>query len=175
MAVIEAGKVVVWSSVEDGSIKQATGSELNFLGIATDSTVGEGYNGIRNRSYLGLANVSGAVIRTYKIENEDIYQAVLTAGELVRVKANGVGGVGKPAYLGLTGVVSSSGAVIIGEFMGSVSNGESNIRVIPSIVAGTTPAPDPVADTQSGKNKNIDNLKKENIDNAKKENEVKNV
>jgi len=86
--VIEAGKVVVWSSVEDGSVSQATGSEANFLGIATDSTVGEGYNGIRNRSYLGLANVSGATIRTYKLENEDIYQAVLTAGEMVRVKAS---------------------------------------------------------------------------------------
>ena len=135
--VIEAGKVVVWSSVEEGSVAQATGSESNFLGIATDSTVGEGYNGIRNRSYLGLANVSGATIRTYKLENEDIYQAVLTAGEMVRVKANGVGGVGKPAYLGLTGVVSSSGTVIIGEFMGAVVNGEANIRVIPSIVAAT--------------------------------------
>jgi hypothetical protein len=138
--VIEAGKVVVWSSVEEGSVAQATGSESNFLGIATDSTVGEGYNGIRNRSYLGLANVSGAVIRTYKLENEDIYQAVLTAGEMVRVKANGVGGVGKPAYLGLTGVVSSSGTVIIGEFMGAVVNGEANIRVIPSIVAATVSA-----------------------------------
>jgi hypothetical protein len=147
--VIEAGKIVVWSSVEDGSIAQATGSEANFLGIATDSTVGEGYNGIRNRSYLGLANVSGAVVRTYKIENEDIYQAILTAGELVRVRANGVGGVGKPAYLGLTGVVSSSGTVIIGEFMGAVVKGEANIRVIPSIVAGTNPSPD----TQSTKNK----------------------
>jgi hypothetical protein len=148
MAVMEAGKVVVWSSVEDGSVAQATGSEANFLGIATDSTVGEGYNGIRNRSYLGLANVSGAVIRTYKIENEDIYQAVLTAGEMVRVKANGSGGVGKPAYLGLAGAVSSSGTVIIGEFMGTVVNGEANIRVIPNIVAGTV-----VADTQSAKSK----------------------
>jgi len=147
MAVIEAGKVVVWSSTEDGSIAQATGSESNFLGIATDSTVGEGYNGIRNRSYLGLANVSGAVIRTYKIENEEVYQAVLTAGELVKVKASGVGGIGKPAYLGLTGVVASVGSVIIGEFMGAVVNGEANIRVIPSIVAGTTPA------TQSSKSK----------------------
>jgi hypothetical protein len=147
MAVIEAGKVVVWSSVEEGSVAQATGSEANFLGIATDSTVGEGYNGIRNRSYLGLANVSGAVIRTYKLQNEDIYQAVLTSGEMVRVKANGSGGVGKPAYLGLTGVVSSSGTVIIGEFMGAVVNGEANIRVIPNIVAGTTPA------TQSAKSK----------------------
>ena len=147
MAVMEAGKVVVWSSVEEGSVSQASGSESNFLGIATDSTVGEGYNGIRNRSYLGLANVSGAVIRTYKLENEDIYQAILTSGEMVRVKANGVGGVGKPAYLGLTGVVSSSGTVIIGEFMGAVVNGEANIRVIPSIVAGTTPA------TQSTKSK----------------------
>jgi hypothetical protein len=145
--VIEAGKIVVWSSVEDGSVAQATGSELNFLGIATDSTVGEGYSGIRNRSYLGLANVSGAVIRTYKLENEDIYQAVLTAGEMVRVKANGVGGVGKPAYLGLTGVVASFGTVIIGEFMGAVVNGEANIRVIPSIVAGT------VAASQSSKSK----------------------
>jgi hypothetical protein len=162
MAVMEAGKVVVWSSVEEGSVTQATGSESNFLGIATDSTVGEGYNGIRNRSYLGLANVSGAVIKTEKLENEDIYQAVLRAGEMVRVKANGSGGVGKPAYLGLTGVVSSSGTVIIGEFMGAVVNGEANIRVIPNIVAGGV-APD----TQSSKNKNIDN--------AKKENEVKNV
>jgi hypothetical protein len=148
--VIEAGKVVVWSSVEDGSVKQATGSEANFLGIATDSTVGEGYNGIRNRSYLGLANVSGAVIRTYKLENEDIYQAVLTAGELVRVKASGVGGVGKPAYLGSGGVVASSGTVIVGEFMGAVVNGEANIRVIPSIVAGTVVASQP---TNSKSNK----------------------
>ena len=145
--VIEAGKVVVWSSVEEGSVAQATGSEANFLGIATDSTVGEGYNGIRNRSYLGLANVSGAVIRTYKLENEDIYQAVLTAGELVRVKASGVGGIGKPAYLGLTGVVASVGSVIIGEFMSAVVNGEANIRVVPSIVAGT------VAASQSSKSK----------------------
>ena len=159
--VIEAGKVVVWSSTEDGSIAQATGSEANFLGIATDSTVGEGYNGIRNRSYLGLANVSGAVIRTYKLENEDIYQAVLTAGEMVRVKANGVGGIGKPAYLGTGGVVTSSGTVIVGEFMGAVSNGEANIRVVPSIVAATVVT----SGTQSAK--------KENIDNAKKESEVK--
>jgi hypothetical protein len=168
--VIEAGKVVVWSSVEEGSVAQATGSEANFLGIATDSTVGEGYNGIRNRSYLGLANVSGAIIRTYKLENEDIYQAVLTAGELVKVKASGVGGIGKPAYLGLTGVVASVGSVIIGEFMSAVVNGEANIRVIPSIVAGTV-----AAATQSAKKENIDNAKKENIDNAKKESEVKNV
>jgi hypothetical protein len=56
---------------------------------------------------------------------------------MVRVKANGAGGVGKPAYLGLTGVVASSGTVIIGEFMGAVVNGEANIRVIPNIVAGT--------------------------------------
>ena len=145
--VIEAGKVVVWSSVEDGSVAQATGSELNFLGIATDSTVGEGYNGIRNRSYLGLANVSGAVIRTYKWQNEDIFQAVLTAGEMVRVKANGSGGIGKPAYLGSGGVVASTGTVIIGEFMGAVVNGEANIRVIPNIVAGTVVA------SQSSKSK----------------------
>ena len=135
--VIEAGKIVVWSSVEDGSVAQATGSETNFLGIATDSTVGEGYNGIRNRSFLGLANVSGATIRTYKLEGVDIYQAVLTAGELVKVKASGVGGVSKPAYLGSGGVVASTGTVIIGEFMGAVVNGEANIRVIPNIVAGT--------------------------------------
>lgn len=161
--VIEAGKVVVWSSVEDGSIAQASGSEANFLGIATDSTVGEGYNGIRNRGYLGLANVSGAVIRTYKLENEDIYQAVLTAGELVRVKASGVGGVGKPAYLGLTGVVASTGTVIIGEFMGAVVNGEANIRVIPNIVAAT------VAASQSSKSKSKSN----EIENQTEE--VKNV
>lgn len=134
--VIEAGKVAVWSSIEEGSVAQATGSETNFLGIATDSTVGEGYNGIRSRSFLGLANVSGATIRTYKLEGVDIYQAVLTDGEMVRVKASGVGGIGKPAYLGSGGVVASTGTVIIGEFMGSVSNGEANIRVIPNIVAG---------------------------------------
>jgi hypothetical protein len=52
--------------------------------------------------------------------------------------------------------------VIIGEFMSAVVNGEANIRVIPSIVAGTV-----AAATQSAK--------KENIDNAKKESEVKNV
>lgn len=134
--VIEAGKIAVWSSTEDGSVAQATGSESNFLGIATDSTVGEGYNGIRNRSFLGLANVSGATIRTYKLEGIDVYQAVLTAGELVRVKASGIGGIGKPAYLGAGGVVASTGTVIIGEFMGAVVNGEANIRVIPNIVAG---------------------------------------
>lgn len=134
--VIEAGKIAVWSSTEDGSVAQATGSESNFLGIATDSTVGEGYNGIRNRSFLGLANVSGATIRTYKLEGVDIYQAVLTDGEMVRVKASGAGGIGKPAYLGSGGVVASTGTVIIGEFMGAVVNGEANIRVIPNIVAG---------------------------------------
>ena len=133
--VIEAGKIVVWSSIEDGSISQAVGSESNFLGIATDSTIGEGYNGIRNRSFLGLANVSGATIRTYKLEGVDIYQAVLTAGEFVRVKASGIGGVGKPAYLGSGGVVASTGTVIVGEFMGAVVNGEANIRLIPSIVS----------------------------------------
>lgn len=151
--VIEAGKIVVWSSVEDGSVAQATGGESNFLGIATDSTVGEGYNGIRNRSFLGLANVSGATIRTYKLEGVDIYQAVLTAGELVRVKASGIGGVGKPAYLGSGGVVASTGTVIIGEFMGAVVNGEANIRVIPNIVGAVVVQNQQNQQTQSTKNK----------------------
>lgn len=152
--VIEAGKIVVWSSVEDGSVTQATGSETNFLGIATDSTIGEGYNGIRNRSFLGLANVSGATIRTYKLEGEDIYQAVLTAGEFVRVRASGIGGIGKPAYLGSGGVVASTGTVIIGEFMGAVVNGEANIRVIPNIVGAVV-----VQNQQNQSTKNKEEVK----------------
>ena len=156
--VIEAGKIVVWSSIEDGSISQAVGSESNFLGIATDSTIGEGYNGIRNRSFLGLANVSGATIRTYKLEGVDIYQAVLTAGEFVRVKASGIGGVGKPAYLGSGGVVASTGTVIIGEFMGAVVSGEANIRVIPNIVGAVVVQNQQNQSTKSTKNEEVKNV-----------------
>ena len=137
--VIQAGKLVVWSSVEEGSIAQATGNETNFLGVATDDTIGEGFAGsLRNRSYLGLPNLTGNgnVLRTYKIEGEDVYQTVCSAGELIPVVASGAGGVGKPAYLGAGGVVASTGTVIVGEFMGAVVNGIANIRLIPSIVAG---------------------------------------
>lgn len=137
--VIQAGKLVVWSATEDGSVVQATGSETNFLGIATDNTIGEGYAGsIRSRSYLGLPNLTGNgnVLRTYKVEGIDVYQTVCSAGEIIPVVATGAGGLGKPAYLGAGGVVASTGTVIIGEFMGSVSNGIANIRLIPSIVAG---------------------------------------
>jgi hypothetical protein len=154
--VIQAGKLVVWSSVEDGSVAQATGSESNFLGIATDNTIGEGFAGsIRSRSYMGIPNLTGNgnVLRTYKIESEEVYQTICTAGELIPVVANGVGGLGKPAYLGADGVVASTGTVIVGEFMSSVLNGVANIRLIPSIVAGTVVANTQSADTQSGKNK----------------------
>jgi hypothetical protein len=139
MMVIQAGKLVVWSSIEDGSISQATGSESNFLGIATDNTIGEGYAGsLRNRSYLGLPNLTGNgnVLRTYKVEGEEVYQTICSAGEMIPVLASGAGGLGKPAYLGSGGVVASTGTVIIGEFMGAVINGIANIRVIPNIVAG---------------------------------------
>ena len=135
--VIEAGKLVVWSAIEDGSISQATGSESNFLGVATDNTIGEGFAGsIRSRSYMGLPNLTGNgnVLRTYKVEGEEVYQTVATSGELIPVFASGVGGIGKTAYLGSGGVVASSGTVIIGEFMGAVVNGIANIRLIPSIV-----------------------------------------
>lgn len=155
--VIEAGKLVVWSSVEDGAVSQATGSESNFLGVATDNTIGEGFAGtLRNRSYLGLPNVTGNgnVLRTYKIEGQEIWQTVTTAGELIPVVATGVGGIGKPAYLGSNGVIASIGTVIVGEFMGSVSNGIANIRLIPSTVAGTVVASTPV-DSKSNKSEGI--------------------
>jgi len=135
--VIEAGKLVVWSAIEDGSVVQSTGSESNFLGIATDNTIGEGFAGsIRSRSYMGLPNLTGNgnTLRTYKVEGEEVYQTVATSGELIPVFASGVGGIGKTAYLGVGGVVASTGTVIIGEFMGAVVNGIANIRLIPSIV-----------------------------------------
>ena len=149
--VIQAGKLVVWSAIEDGSVAQASGSETNFLGIATDNTIGEGFAGsIRSRSYLGLPNLTGNgnVLRTYKVQGEEVYQTVCTSGEMIPVVASGAGGLGKIAYLGSGGVVASTGTVIIGEFMGSVSNGIANIRLIPSIVAGV------IVQNQSTKSKN---------------------
>ena len=138
--VIQAGKLAVWSATEDGSVAQAVGSETNFLGIATDNTIGEGFAGsIRSRSYLGIPNLigNGNVLRTYKVEGEEVYQTICSAGEMIPVVASGAGGLGKPAYLGAGGVVASTGTVIVGEFMGAVTNGIANIRLIPSIVAGT--------------------------------------
>ena len=147
--VIQAGKLAVWSATEDGSVAQAVGSETNFLGVATDNTIGEGYAGsIRNRSYLGIPNLTGNgnVLRTYKIQGEEVYQTICSAGEMIPVVASGAGGLGKPAYLGAGGVVASTGTVIIGEFMGAVSNGVANIRLIPSIVSAVV-----VSQTQSTK------------------------
>ena len=147
--VIQAGKLVVWSAIEDGSVAQAAGSETNFLGVATDNTIGEGYAGsIRNRSYLGIPNLTGNgnVLRTYKIQGEEVYQTICSAGEMIPVVASGAGGLGKPAYLGAGGVVASTGTVIVGEFMGAVSNGVANIRLIPSIVSAVV-----VSQTQSTK------------------------
>lgn len=135
--VIQAGKLAVWSATEDGSVAQASGSETNFLGVATDNTIGEGFAGsIRNRSYFGLPNLTGNgnVLRTYKIQGEEVYQTICSAGEMIPVVASGAGGLGNPAYLGVGGVVASAGTVIIGEFMGAVANGVANIRLIPSIV-----------------------------------------
>jgi hypothetical protein len=158
MMVIQAGKLAVWSAIEDGSVAQAVGSETNFLGIATDNTIGEGYAGsIRNRSYLGIPNLTGNgnVLRTYKVESEEVYQTICSAGELIPVVATGAGGLGKPAYLGAGGVIASTGTVIIGEFMGAVSNGVANIRLIPSIMSAVV-----VSQTQSTKStKNNEEVK----------------
>ena len=155
--VIQAGKLAVWSATEDGSVAQAVGSETNFLGIATDNTIGEGFAGsIRSRSYLGIPNLTGNgnVLRTYKVEGEEVYQTICSAGEMIPVVASGAGGLGKPAYLGAGGVVASTGAVIIGEFMGAVSNGVANIRLIPSIVSAVV-----VSQTQSTKSTKNEEVK----------------
>ena len=155
--VIQAGKLAVWSATEDGSVAQASGSESNFLGIATDNTIGEGFAGsTRSRSYLGIPNLTGNgnVLRTYKIQGEEVYQTICTAGEMIPVVASGAGGLGKPAYLGAGGVVASTGAVIIGEFMGAVSNGVANIRLIPSIVSAVV-----VSQTQSTKSTKNEEVK----------------
>ena len=152
--VIQAGKLAVWSATEDGSVAQASGSETNFLGVATDNTIGEGFAGsIRSRSYLGIPNLTGNgnVLRTYKVEGEEVYQTICTAGEMIPVVASGAGGLGKPAYLGSGGVVASTGTVIVGEFIGAVANGIANIRLIPSIVSGVVVQNQ---QSQSTKNKN---------------------
>ena len=155
--VIQAGKLAVWSAIEDSSVAQATGSETNFLGIATDNTIGEGFAGsIRSRSYLGIPNLigNGNVLRTYKIQGEEVYQTICTAGEMIPVVASGAGGLGKPAYLGAGGVIASTGTVIVGEFMGAVTNGVANIRLIPSIVSAVV-----VSQTESTKSTKNEEVK----------------